>query len=73
MHCRSGDSGAEWLGAFFLADSWRGEPKLLERKHGDLAWHDPKHLPQDVIPYTAQGIQCALDGVQYSDFGWEKG
>lgn len=71
MHCRSGDTDTEWLGAFFRADRWSGEPRLMESdKHDHLGWYDVDHLPDDVIPYTAQGIRCAVAGVPYSDFGW---
>lgn len=71
MHCRYGDSATEWLGAFFRADAWSGEPRLMESdKHDHLGWYEAQRLPQDVIPYTAQGIRCALEGVPYSEFGW---
>ena len=71
MHCRSGDSGSEWLGAFFRADAWRGEPRLMETgKHNHIGWYDADRLPDDVIPYAAQGIRCVLGGAPYSDFGW---
>lgn len=73
MHCRTGDSGNEWLGAFFHAETWKGEPRLMEPdKHDQLVWHEPARLPENVIPYTAQGIRCALDGVPYSEFGWSE-
>ncbi|QNK00689.1 NUDIX hydrolase [Dyella telluris] len=73
MHCRSGDTSAEWLGAFFIAERWEGTPALLEKgKHDELGWHDVNRLPPDVIPYTAQGIRCAYEGVSYSDFGWSR-
>ncbi|WP_162207396.1 NUDIX domain-containing protein [Dyella japonica] len=71
MHCRSSDSGAEWLSAFFLAERWAGEPRLIEHGgHSYLGWHDPSRLPPGVMPHTAQAIKCALDGVRYSHFGW---
>jgi 8-oxo-dGTP diphosphatase len=71
MHCRSSDSGEEWLSAFFLAERWAGEPRLIENgEHNYLGWHDPSRLPSDVIPHTAQAIKRALDGVRYSNFGW---
>jgi 8-oxo-dGTP pyrophosphatase MutT (NUDIX family) len=71
MHCRSSDSGAEWLGAFFFAERWAGEPRLIANgKYNYLGWHDPSRLPPDVIPHTALAIKRALDGVRYSDFGW---
>lgn len=72
MHCRTGDTSGEWLGAFFFAERWAGTPALLEKgKHDELGWHDVSHLPRDIIPYTAQGIRCAYEGVAYSDFGWD--
>lgn len=71
MHFLSSESGAEWLGAFFLAERWAGEPRLIENgKYNYLGWHDPGRLPSEVIPQTAHAIKCALDGVRYSNFGW---
>lgn len=74
MHCRVGDSGVEWLGAFFLAEHWEGTPELVESgKHDYLGWYDWTQLPEDLISYTAQGIRCAFEGMPYSNFGWRVG
>src|SRR5262245_42415870 len=39
LHCHGGDGGGgEWLGAFFVAERWAGEPRLMEpHKHDALA------------------------------------
>ena len=71
MHCRSGDSGGEWLGAFFLATSCSGSAVLREpHKHDAVAWFDLHALPSAVIPYTRQGLEAALRGTAFSSFGW---
>lgn len=71
LHCRQGDSGNEWLGAFFSADEWTGTPTLREpRKHDALDWYEIDQLPENVIPYTRQGLLLSRAGVSFSTFGW---
>jgi 8-oxo-dGTP pyrophosphatase MutT (NUDIX family) len=72
IHCRQGDTGGEWLGAFFLADAWSGTPSIQEPdKHDDLAWFDVNQLPENVIPYTRQGLLLSRDNVPFSTHGWD--
>ncbi|MEC5385063.1 NUDIX domain-containing protein [Uliginosibacterium sp. H3] len=71
MHCRAGDTGGEWLGAFFVAENWSGTPALLEAgKHDHIAWYAIDALPENLIPYTRQGIECSGRGEAFSSFGW---
>ncbi|WP_430390109.1 NUDIX hydrolase [Dyella sp. 20L07] len=73
LHCRSGDTDSEWLGAFFLAENWRGMPQLLEHgKHDHLGWYALDTLPSDMIPYARQGLECAMSGTTFSTFGWQR-
>ena len=72
LHCRQGDSGNEWLGAFFSADEWHGTPAVREpQKHDSLDWYEIDQLPENVIPYTRQGLLLSQAGVSFSTFGWE--
>jgi 8-oxo-dGTP diphosphatase len=72
LHCHVGDGGAEWLGAFFLAERWTGIPAVVEAaKHDHLDWYPLHTLPADLIPYTKQGLEKALAGVPFSTHGWQ--
>jgi 8-oxo-dGTP diphosphatase len=71
LHCHTGDGGAEWLGAFFLADRWSGSPAVMEPgKHDHLGWYALHALPADVISYTRQGLDRGLAGIPFSTHGW---
>ena len=71
LHCRTGDDGREWLGAFFIADSWTGSPALGEPgKHDRIGWFCVRDLPDSLIEYTRQGLECAAIGEPFSAFGW---
>lgn len=71
MHCQAGDTGGEWLGAFFLAERWTGEPRLMEpERHDWIGWHPLDALPANTIPYTRQGIALACQQQTFSTHGW---
>ena len=71
LHARAGDNGGEWLGTFFLATQWQGEPALGEPdKHDALGWYPLNELPSGLIAYTRQGLELGLQGTTYSTFGW---
>ncbi len=67
MHCFTGED--EWLGQFFMADSWQGEPRLGEpEKHSDLQWVEMDALPDEMIPYVRQAIVGSSQGAYYSTY-----
>lgn len=71
LHCRAGDNGDEWLGAFFVAESWTGSPMLGEPgKHDRIGWHALSELPEPLIAYVRQGMEQGLQGTSFSAFGW---
>lgn len=71
LHCRSGDHGGDWLGAFFLATQWDGEPLIGEPdKHNGMGWYALDALPDNLIDYTRQGLTAGLMGTAFSTFGW---
>jgi len=56
---------------FFTTKRWKGEPKIMEpHKCDDLGWFSLSNLPDNVIPYIRQAINCVLDNKFYSEFGW---
>lgn len=67
MHCFT--AGQEWLGQYFVAESWQGEPKINEPdKHSDLQWVEISALPDMTIPYVKQAVECYMNEVSYSSF-----
>lgn len=71
-------SGSEWgddgyrIDAFFTADSWKGDIKIMELdKCDDLSWHDSNNLPNNIIPYVRQALECINKKIFYSEFGWK--
>ncbi len=63
----------ERIDFFFKTGKWTGEPKNMEpHKCDGLEWFDMDNLPQNVIPYVRQAIECVQKGIFYSEFGWNK-
>ena len=56
---------------FFTTKKWKGEPKIMEpHKCDDLSWFEFDNLPNNVIPYIKQVIDCISKNIIYSEF-WE--
>jgi 8-oxo-dGTP diphosphatase len=73
LHCRRGDRGDEWLGAFFIAERWAGDPALTELdKHDAIGWFASDNLPEPTIAYTSQGLRFSIDGRTFSTFDWRE-
>ncbi|MCX6721146.1 MAG: NUDIX domain-containing protein [Candidatus Staskawiczbacteria bacterium] len=71
-------SGAEWgdegyrIDVFFTADKWQGNPEIKEPdKCDELSWFELGNLPQNIIPYVRQALECINKKIFYSEFGWE--
>ncbi len=63
----------ERIDVFLKTEKWAGEPKNREPdKCDDLAWFDLDNLPENVIPYIKQVIDCLDKNLLYSEWGWEK-
>lgn len=69
MHRKSIDS--ERVDTFFVAEKWEGEPRNMEpHKCDDLAWFSLEQLPENIIPYVRQALECIREGQFYSESGW---
>lgn len=56
---------------FFTANEWKGEPRIMEpHKCDSLKWFDINNLPNNTIPYIKQAINCILQKIFYSEYGW---
>jgi 8-oxo-dGTP diphosphatase len=70
VHCRT--EGNEWLGHFFMAESWKGEARLLEpEKHSNLTWALPLEAPRPLLGYVQQALEAIMRHQSYSEFGWD--
>lgn len=72
MHRDSGsEENNERVDVFFTAEKWGGEVENKEpHKCDDLSWFDLNNLPDNVIPYIEQAIDCIKNKVFYSEHGW---
>jgi len=69
MHRWCGDH--ERIGFYFTAEQWGGEIKNTEpNKCDDLAWFPINRLPDNTILYIRKAIECYINGVRYTEFGW---
>jgi 8-oxo-dGTP diphosphatase len=58
---------------FVRVAKWSREPVNAEpHKCDDLRWFELEHLPENLIPYVRQGLQNALQGIPFSEFGWKR-
>ena len=73
MHRNSGHAELnERIDVFFTAEKWNGEISNREpHKCDDLSWFDLDRLPENIIPYVEQAIDCIKNEIHYSEHGWE--
>lgn len=71
-------SGKEWgdegyrIDMFFTAENYRGNPEIKEPEKCDgLSWFELNQLPENMIPYIRQAIDCIKNKTFYSEHGWE--
>jgi 8-oxo-dGTP diphosphatase len=70
-HRWASDDTFAWIDVLFEATIWEGEPFNAEPdKHSDLAWLDPKNLPENIIPAVRFYIEQIEAGKTYSEYGW---
>ncbi len=61
----------ERIDFFIEAKSWAGEPKNMEpHKCDDLSWFELDNLPENIVPYVKQAIECVRKKIIYSEHGW---
>jgi 8-oxo-dGTP diphosphatase len=64
-------STGDWVGHFFTALTWDGEPHAAEpEKHDCCGWHRLDDLPSSTIPYIRQALRNITQGNSYSEYGW---
>ena len=56
---------------FFFVKTWQGEPKIGEpEKCDELRWFDINNLPEQIIPDRRVVIKNFINGITYSEMGW---
>ncbi|UQZ36647.1 NUDIX hydrolase [Paenibacillus sp. PK3_47] len=70
MHINT--SYGERVDFFFAAHEWNGEVRNCEPdKCDDLRWFPLGQLPVNLIPFIRQALDNYLEGVWFSEFGYE--
>lgn len=65
-------NGIEWLGMFFLAETWEDEPRVMEPdRHVSVAWRSPGDAPANTRQYVRQAIEMYAKGEPFSAYGWD--
>lgn len=73
--CRNSgtEENNERVDLFFIAENWGGKIENREpNKCDDLSWFDLNNLPDNIIFYIKQAIDCIKNKVFYSEQGWRK-
>lgn len=61
----------EYVDVYYTATDWEGAPKNMEQtKCDDLSWFPIDNLPENIIPYVRQAIECSTKGIFYSEHGF---
>lgn len=59
----------ERIDVFFTAKKWAGNIENKEpNKCDDLSWFDLDNMPDNVIPYIKEAINCIKNKIFYSEF-----
>jgi 8-oxo-dGTP pyrophosphatase MutT (NUDIX family) len=63
--------GEERIDFFISSKKWEGSPKNIEpNKCDDIRWFNINDLPENIIPYVKQAIECFKNKIFYSENGW---
>jgi 8-oxo-dGTP diphosphatase len=73
MHRKQSDPiNGRRVNLFFMANRWKGEPEIKEPDRcNDLQWFGFDNLPENIIPYIRQSIECFRNKIAYSEYGFD--
>lgn len=73
LHCtmhRGFREGEEYLYLYFICRQWKGEVHNKEpHKCAELKFYPLNDLPSNLLPPVRKGIECALNGIPYCEYG----
>lgn len=70
-HVMHRNEESDWVDVYFEVESWEGEPVNAEpHMHSELAWLDPKNLPDNAIPAVRYAFEQINAGRTFSEYGW---
>jgi 8-oxo-dGTP pyrophosphatase MutT (NUDIX family) len=62
----------EWVDVYFEVKKWDGVPINAEPHiHSELAWLDPKNLPDNTIHSVVAAINALNEGKKYLEYGYD--
>ena len=72
IHAMHRNQETDWFDIFFEAEDFSGEPHNAEpHMHSELAWLDPKKLPENVLDYTKVALEKIEARVNFSEYGFD--
>ena len=73
VHVMHRHEGTDWVDVYFEVLKWQGTPNNAEpHMHSELAWLDPKNLPNNIIPSLKYALEQIQAGNAYSEYGWQR-
>lgn len=73
VHCMHRHEETNWVDIFFEANAYTGEIINAEsEKHSEVAWLDPKNMPDNVLEYVRIAMTNIENGELYSEYKWSK-
>lgn len=70
MHRKAQDR--EVIDYFMKVEKWGNHIQNLEpHKCKELKFFPIKELPDNIIPYVKLAINCSLQGIKFTEFGWD--
>lgn len=73
MTAHRNEPDSMWVDIFFTPVKYDGELYNAEPDvHGELAWLDPRNLPENMVPAVRFYIEHIEAGDSYCEYGWKQ-
>lgn len=70
---RQNERGEVYFDNYFVANSWTGEPSIVEPNKSDvIEWLNMNHLPDNIVPSVLKALKAYLDGKHFLEDGWNQ-
>ncbi|MEP7167084.1 MAG: NUDIX domain-containing protein [Candidatus Woesebacteria bacterium] len=71
VHVMHRKSDKEYIDFYFIADSWDGDPHIVEPdKADDMLWVDLNDIPENILPHIQNVIANYQQKIFFSEFNW---